>query len=73
MSIQAAFTGLIGALLCFFRMKIRNCTTLSLIIGHGIYDAMITVWGCETEEPSLCLQRKQGARNALPVSVLGVG
>ena len=44
MSIQAAFTGLIGALLCFFRMKIRNCITLSLIIGHGIYDAMITVW-----------------------------
>ncbi len=42
--IQAVCTGLIGALLCFFRMKIRNCTTLSLIICHGIYDAMITVW-----------------------------
>ena len=42
--IQIVITGLIGALFCFFKLKIRNCSTLSLIIAHGVYDAMITVW-----------------------------
>ena len=42
--IQIVLTGLIGALFCFFKLKIRNCSTLSLIIAHGVYDAMITVW-----------------------------
>lgn len=42
--IQIVLTGLIGALFCFFKLKIRNCSTLSLIIAHGVYDAMIVVW-----------------------------
>ncbi len=42
--IQMLITGLIGAFFCFCRMKIKNCTVLSLIIAHGIYDALITVW-----------------------------
>ncbi len=25
-------------------LKVKNCSTLFLIIGHGIYDALITVW-----------------------------
>ena len=41
---QLALTTVIGALFCFFRLKIKNCTTLSLIICHGVYDAMISVW-----------------------------
>lgn len=44
--IQLIMTGLIGLLLCLCKMKIKNCTLLSLIIAHGIYDALITVWGC---------------------------
>ena len=44
--IQAVVTGLYGALLCFCRMKIKNCTTLSLILCHGIHDAMISVFSC---------------------------
>ena len=43
---QAVVTGLYGALLCFCRMKIKNCTTLSLILCHGIHDAMISVLSC---------------------------
>lgn len=42
--IQVGITSLIGIMYCFLRLKIRNCTTLSLIILHGIYDAMITMW-----------------------------
>jgi membrane protease YdiL (CAAX protease family) len=42
--LQIVLTGLIGALFCFFKLKIKNCSTLSLIIAHGVYDAMITVW-----------------------------
>ncbi len=41
--VQMVMTGLIGALFCFFRLKIRNCTMLSIVIAHGVYDAMITV------------------------------
>ncbi len=26
------------------RVKIKNCTLLSVIIAHGVYDALITVW-----------------------------
>lgn len=44
--VQLIMTGLIGLFLCLCRMKIKNCTLLSLIIAHGIYDALITVWGC---------------------------
>ena len=41
---QVILTACLGALYCFFRLRIRNCTTLSLIICHGVYDALITVW-----------------------------
>ncbi len=42
--IQMLMTACIGAFFCFCRLKVKNCSTLSLIIGHGIYDALITVW-----------------------------
>lgn len=29
---------------CLLRLKIRGFTTLSLILAHGIYDALISVW-----------------------------
>lgn len=41
--IQVFMTMFIGALFCLFRLKIKHCTLLSLIIAHGIYDALITV------------------------------
>lgn len=44
--IQLVMTTIIGSILCIFRYKIKNCSTLSLIIGHGIYDALITVLTC---------------------------
>ncbi len=42
--IQMLMTACIGAFFCLCRLKIKNCSTLSLIIAHGIYDALITVW-----------------------------
>lgn len=42
--IQMVMTAFIGAFFCFCRMKIKHCSTLSLIIAHGVYDALITVW-----------------------------
>lgn len=42
--IQMLMTAFIGAFFCFCRLKVKNCSTLSLIIGHGIYDALITVF-----------------------------
>lgn len=42
--IQMFTTACIGALLCVCRLKIKHCSTLSLIIAHGIHDALITVW-----------------------------
>ena len=42
--IQILITALIGALLCFCRLKIKNCSLLSLIIAHGIYDFLIVFW-----------------------------
>lgn len=42
--IQMIMTACIGAFFCFCRLKVKNCSTLSLIIGHGVYDALITVW-----------------------------
>lgn len=41
---QLITTAFLGALFCIFRSKIKNFTLLSLIIMHGIYDALITVW-----------------------------
>lgn len=42
--IQLFVTTFIGFLYCIFREKIKGCTLLSLIIAHGIYDAMIVLW-----------------------------
>lgn len=42
--VQVAMTSLMGLAWCLVRRKVKNCTTLSLIIGHGLYDFLITVW-----------------------------
>lgn len=42
--LQMVLTALIGFLYCLFREKIKDCTLLSLIILHGIYDALIILW-----------------------------
>ena len=42
--VQMVLTACMGAFFCFCRSKIKNCSTLSLMIGHGVYDALITVW-----------------------------
>ena len=42
--LQIFTTALIGTFFCLCRLKIKNCTLLSLIIAHGVYDALITVW-----------------------------
>jgi len=41
---QIILTGFLGVIFCLCRVKIKNCTVLSLIIAHGVYDALITVW-----------------------------
>ncbi len=41
---QIILTAFIGAFFCLCRLKIKGCTLLSLIIAHGVYDAMIVVW-----------------------------
>ncbi len=42
--VQMVMTACIGAFFCFCRLKIKNCSTVSLLIGHGVYDALITVF-----------------------------
>lgn len=42
--IQIFMTAFLGFIFCIFREKIKWCTLLSLIIAHGIYDAMIVLW-----------------------------
>ena len=42
--VQIVMTACIGAFFCFCRLKIKNCSTLSLLIGHGVYDALIAVF-----------------------------
>lgn len=41
--IQVFMTSLIGIFFCLCREKIKNCTITSLIIAHGVYDALIVV------------------------------
>ena len=41
---QLLGTAIIGLILCMCKLKIKHCTLLSLIIAHGVYDALITVW-----------------------------
>lgn len=43
--IQMVATCFLGVIFCLCKEKIKNCTLLSLIIAHGVYDALITVWG----------------------------
>lgn len=42
--IQVLTTSLLGIWFCVCRDKIKNCTTLSLIIMHGINNALITLF-----------------------------
>ena len=42
--IQVFMTAFLGILFCIFREKIKGCTLVSLIIAHGVYDAMIVLW-----------------------------
>jgi len=41
---QVFMTSFLGFLFCIFREKMKGCTLLSLIIAHGVYDAMIVLW-----------------------------
>lgn len=41
---QFISTALIGAIYCLCRDKIKGCSTLSLIVAHGVYDALIRIW-----------------------------
>lgn len=41
---QVVMTAVIGLIYCIMREKIKGCTLLSLIIAHGLYNAMITLW-----------------------------
>lgn len=41
---QVGVTALIGFIYCVFREKCRGVTLLSLIVAHGVYDALITLW-----------------------------
>lgn len=41
--IQIFMTAIIGFLYCIAREKIKGCTLLSLIIAHGLYDALIVL------------------------------
>lgn len=42
--IQVIITAIMGLLYCIFKVKFKGCTLLSLIIAHGLYDAMIVLW-----------------------------
>ena len=42
--LQILMTALIGLLFCLCRERVKNCTLLSLIIAHGVYDALIVLW-----------------------------
>ena len=42
--IQMIVTGLLGVFWCVCRNRIKSCTIISLIIAHGVYDALISVW-----------------------------
>lgn len=41
--IQMIMTAFLGMFFCLIRNKIKYCTTVSIIIAHGVYDALITV------------------------------
>ncbi|WP_319755786.1 type II CAAX endopeptidase family protein [uncultured Sphaerochaeta sp.] len=42
--LQVIVTTFLGILFCLLREKITSCSLLSLVIIHGLYDALITLW-----------------------------
>jgi len=44
LSVQILTTAIIGFFFCICREKIKDCTILSLIIAHGLYNGLITLW-----------------------------
>jgi membrane protease YdiL (CAAX protease family) len=42
--IQVITTSILGVLFCVCRDKIKDCSTLSLIVAHGINNALITLF-----------------------------
>lgn len=42
--IQVLMTVFLGLIFCIFREKIKGCTLISLIIAHGVYNALIVFW-----------------------------
>ncbi len=42
--IQVFMTAGIGLIYCIYREKVKDCTLLSLIIAHGLYDGLIVLW-----------------------------
>ncbi len=42
--VQVFVTALLGAAFCLLREKIKDCSIISLIVLHGIYDALIVVF-----------------------------
>ena len=41
--LQMGITAIMGAVFCLLRERIRYCSLLSLVLAHGIYDALIVV------------------------------
>ncbi len=41
--VQVIVTALLGVMFCLCRSKIKHFSTLSVIIAHGVYDALIVV------------------------------
>lgn len=41
--LQVIVTTFLGVLFCLFRDKIKTCSLLSLVITHGLYDALINI------------------------------
>ncbi|MFA5603363.1 MAG: type II CAAX endopeptidase family protein [Bacilli bacterium] len=41
--IQVFMTGAIGFIYCILREKIKNCTLISLVLAHGLHDALIVL------------------------------
>lgn len=42
--VQVLITSVLGGMWYLCREKIKYCSLLSLIIAHGVYDALISVW-----------------------------
>lgn len=42
--LQVIVTFIMGIIFCLFREKIKNCSTLSLIIIHGLHNGLIILW-----------------------------